>query len=218
MLAPAVFTRSWNMENHFYSSPCFFTFAFHSHPESLPLVISFTFPRLIVKSVGKFTLKVFEFLMGNQKRKKKKRREAVEENGEEEEQSPARCVYLTEINWFIDNFARERARKEATFRVFTRRWMEGRNKNSSIFDLHLIIILTECWKGKLNKRAAECARRSERFSLFSLNEKRKRVRPSRNHGWKIKFKANENRYSTYTHLFAASINTRRKAERRRKRS
>lgn len=86
------------MENHFYSSPCFFTFAFHSHPESLPLVISFTFPRLIVTSVGKFTLKVFEFLMGNQKRKKKKRREAVEENEEEEEQSPARCVYLTEIN------------------------------------------------------------------------------------------------------------------------
>lgn len=62
-------------------------------------------------------------------------------NFNEETITSALCVYLTEINWFIDNFARENGKSEKC--VFKQAAME---KKSSIFDLLLIIILTECWK------------------------------------------------------------------------
>lgn len=133
--AVAVFTCTWSMENLFFSPCCYierqntiFLFIRTSQPERFA---QFQALCLALKSA----CEVFEILTKNNK---------ISE--------PARRVYLTEINWFIDNFAREKLRRKCAHIKEQARLQNAMERNL-FSNLRLVIILTECWKGRETKQS-----------------------------------------------------------------
>lgn len=177
------------------SSVLFFTLA--KHGKSFSVFVCYFPSRMTKFSVFRSLLKArssFTFTRDSEKRHWSMETPTREEGAGTTTRSAARCVYLTGINWFIDNFAREdgerraRRKEKSNFSCFHKTRLEKARLFyfRSSFNYHFDWVLkSQKKKQTLNKSQRVCVyvRAFPRFSILFHWMKRKQ---RRNHGRKNK--------------------------------